>query len=152
LLGADPIRGALERVLVADAEKLAQQEVLSVHRDVGLELRLPTAVGALKRAQMPRGTLDRGVEILRRHDPRPDPIGYLPHRHICSGTDFHLPIAPACRPERAVRCDNLASRSGSRQADGPIRTATAVRSPLAACLSLEHVEAVTPDLELVPVG
>ena len=81
--------------LVANAEKLTQQEVLRVHRHVGLELRLPVALGALKRAQMLRGTLDRGIEVLRRHDLGPHLIGYLPHRQICSGTDFHLPIVPA---------------------------------------------------------
>src|SRR5262249_47531554 len=43
LLRPDPQRGVLGLVLAADAEKLAQQQVLGVHGHVGLELALPVA-------------------------------------------------------------------------------------------------------------
>ena len=42
-------RAAVGQVADRDAEELAQQQVLGVHRDVGLELALPPAVGVLHR-------------------------------------------------------------------------------------------------------
>ena len=50
LLRADPVRRA-RGLGAADAEELAQQQVLGVHRDVGLELALPVAALVLEREQ-----------------------------------------------------------------------------------------------------
>src|SRR5256884_1389697 len=53
----------------ADAEELAQQQVLGVHRDVGLELSLPPALGVLQTQQVVGGGLQadgRGGEIRHR--------------------------------------------------------------------------------------
>ena len=61
LLGADPGGRALRPVGTADAEELAQEHVLRVHRDVGLQLSLPPARLVLQREQaltgQPQGDL-----------------------------------------------------------------------------------------------
>ncbi len=46
LLGADPGRGALGLVALADAEELAQEHVLGVHRHVRLQLSAPPAAAS----------------------------------------------------------------------------------------------------------
>ena len=55
LLAADAERGALVVGLVADAQELAEQQVLGVHRDVRLEVALPPALRVLPREQVPGG-------------------------------------------------------------------------------------------------
>jgi hypothetical protein len=61
LLGCDPpARGG--RLLVrADAKELAQQQVLGVHRDVGLQLPLPPALLMLEAEQVVAGTGQCGL-------------------------------------------------------------------------------------------
>src|SRR5262249_18829461 len=50
------------RLLVAaDAEELAHQEIFGVHRDVGLELRLPVAGRVLAREEVRAAALERGA-------------------------------------------------------------------------------------------
>jgi hypothetical protein len=49
LLRADPVGRARRRGRIADAEELAHEEVLGVHRHVGFQLALPPAVAVLER-------------------------------------------------------------------------------------------------------
>src|SRR5262249_34052845 len=63
LLRADPQRRVLGLVGRADAEELAEQEVLRVHRDVGLELPLPEAARVLRREQALAGALHGGARL-----------------------------------------------------------------------------------------
>ena len=55
LLGADPGRGQRAALVLLDAEELAQQQVLGVHRGVGLEQSAPEACGLLQREQVRAG-------------------------------------------------------------------------------------------------
>ena len=47
LVGPDPLRAGRRLLFGSDAEELAEQEILRVHRHVGLELALPVARGLL---------------------------------------------------------------------------------------------------------
>ncbi len=57
--GANVLRGGLGLLGGADTEELPQQEVLGVHRRVGLQVELPPSVGVLKGEQMFGGPPDR---------------------------------------------------------------------------------------------
>ena len=63
LLGADPGGRALGLVGAADAEELAQEHVLGVHRDVRLQLPPPPAPLVLEREQMLARALQRHLRL-----------------------------------------------------------------------------------------
>ena len=63
LLGADPGGRALGLVGAADAEELAQEHVLGVHRHVRLQLALPPAGVVLQREQVLAGALQRHLRL-----------------------------------------------------------------------------------------
>ena len=65
---ADPCRGALGQRRIADAEELAQEQVLGIHRDVGLELPLPPTVRVLQGEEVRSRAHQRLAGIAR--DPR----------------------------------------------------------------------------------
>ena len=60
LLRADPRRGGVGLRRSADAEELAQQQVLGVDRDVRLQLALPPAIGVLHSEQRLHAAVARG--------------------------------------------------------------------------------------------
>ena len=65
LVGADPVRRSSDRVGVAYPQELAQEQVLCIHRDVGLELALPPSLGVLdseERADCAVEGVARGVD------------------------------------------------------------------------------------------
>src|SRR5262249_38831270 len=59
LLGADPVRRQPRLFLGADAEEVAQEEILGIHGHVRLELALPPAGVVLEREQMRHRTIER---------------------------------------------------------------------------------------------
>ncbi len=59
LLGADPAGRLLQVGFGENAEKVAQQDVLGVHRDVRLELADPVTAGVLEAQEVVAGTLER---------------------------------------------------------------------------------------------
>src|SRR5690606_31492886 len=60
LLRPDPAGRLAGLVGGADAEELAEQQILGVHGDVGLQLRLPPALGRLEAEQVVARRLDGG--------------------------------------------------------------------------------------------
>ncbi len=58
LAGADPARGRQRLALGADPEELSQEEILRIHRHVGLELALPPAVFVLTLLEGGDGALE----------------------------------------------------------------------------------------------
>ena len=61
LLGGDPPAGGGGLLLRPDAEELTQEQVLSVHRDVGFQLPLPPALVMLEAEQVVTGAGQRGL-------------------------------------------------------------------------------------------
>src|ERR1039458_7439388 len=61
LLGGDPPAGRSGLLLRADAEELTEQQVLSVHRDVGFQLPLPPALLILEAEQVVASAGQRGL-------------------------------------------------------------------------------------------
>jgi hypothetical protein len=61
LPGCDPAARGRRLLVGADAEELPQQQVLSVHRDVGLQLPLPPALLMLEAEQVVAGAGQGGL-------------------------------------------------------------------------------------------
>ncbi len=111
LLRADPERRVLGLVGGADAEELAQQEILGVHRDVGLELALPEPARILGREQALAGALHRSARLRERIvDGRGQGANGVAHAAISGGS---ARVRPA--PMRAARA-----------AASPLRTAPSI--------------------------
>src|SRR6185503_20113730 len=109
LLVADPVRGERGLLARADAEELAHQQVLGVHRDVRLELALPPAFRVLAREQV----LDRAVERRAR---RSRDVGAL-------RAERALGFAPHAASAWGARASES---SAARAATVPLRTALSI--------------------------